>query len=107
MYFQVPGRGSFFQNNRHQGAVPGVILRLRRFFLSTPHDSPRNDGWDAVVCQPVGWQERRSLLSKGAMVAHQATVDADFWHVALGPGETKVLTLEQLDDLFRLDIIDA
>jgi hypothetical protein len=41
------------------------------------------------------------------MLAHQSTVEADFWHVALAPGETKVLTLEQLDDLFRLDIIDA
>jgi hypothetical protein len=42
------------------------------------------------------------------MVAHQAAVEAaEFWHVAMAPGETKVLTLEQLDDLFRLDIIDA
>jgi hypothetical protein len=32
---------------------------------------------------------------------------SDFWHVAIAPGETKILTLEQLDDLFRLDIIDA
>lgn len=51
------------------------------------------------------------------MVAHAARsraqaessrpVDDDRWHVILASGETKVLTLEQLDDLFRLDIIDA
>ncbi len=42
------------------------------------------------------------------MIAEQATVDAsELWYVAMAPGETKVLTLEQLDDLFRLDIIDA
>jgi hypothetical protein len=34
-------------------------------------------------------------------------VDDDLWHVIVASGETKVLTLEQLDDLFRLDIIDA
>lgn len=51
------------------------------------------------------------------MVAHAARsraqaessrpVDDDLWHVIVASGETKVLTLEQLDDLFRLDIIDA
>ncbi len=33
--------------------------------------------------------------------------DPDLWHVLLAPGETKVISLEQLDDLFRLEIIDA
>jgi hypothetical protein len=28
------------------------------------------------------------------------------WHVRIAPGEVKVLTLEQVDDLFRLDMID-
>lgn len=32
--------------------------------------------------------------------------DDELWHVAIAPDEIKVLTLEQLDDLFRLDIID-
>jgi hypothetical protein len=42
------------------------------------------------------------------MMAAHATVDpGDLWHVAVAPGDTKVLSLEQLDDLFRLDIIDA
>lgn len=41
------------------------------------------------------------------MVA-QATVEAgETWYVAIAPGETKVLTLEQLDDWFRLELIDA
>jgi hypothetical protein len=29
------------------------------------------------------------------------------WHVRIAPGEVKLLTLEQIDDLFRLDMIDA
>lgn len=33
--------------------------------------------------------------------------DADRWHVRLAPGEVKVLTLDQIDDLFRLDMIDG
>lgn len=31
----------------------------------------------------------------------------DLWHVRFGPDEVKQLTLEQLDDLFRLDVISA
>jgi len=31
----------------------------------------------------------------------------DKWHVALAPGEVKVVSLEQLDDLYRLSIVDA
>jgi hypothetical protein len=29
------------------------------------------------------------------------------WHVRIAPGEVKLLTLEQIDDLFRLDMIDG
>jgi len=32
--------------------------------------------------------------------------DEDSWHVELAPGEVKVLSLEQVDDLYRLEIID-
>ncbi len=35
------------------------------------------------------------------------TQDADKWHVALAPDEVKIVSLEQLDDLFRLSIVDA
>jgi hypothetical protein len=31
----------------------------------------------------------------------------DKWHVALAPGEVKIVSLEQLDDLYRLSIVDA
>jgi hypothetical protein len=34
-------------------------------------------------------------------------VEDDKWHVALAPGEVKIVSLEQLDDLFRLSIVDA
>jgi hypothetical protein len=34
-------------------------------------------------------------------------IDGDKWHVALAPGDVKVVSLEQLDDLFRLSIVDA
>src|SRR6185295_454 len=33
--------------------------------------------------------------------------DDELWHVRMSPNEVKQLTLEQLDDLFRLDIIEA
>ncbi len=33
--------------------------------------------------------------------------DDDKWHVALAPGEVKIVSLEQLDDLYRLSIVDA
>jgi hypothetical protein len=33
--------------------------------------------------------------------------DDDLWHVRLAPDEVKQLTLEQLDDLFRLEVIEA
>jgi hypothetical protein len=33
--------------------------------------------------------------------------EEDRWHVRFAPGEVKLLTLEQIDDLFRLDMIDA
>lgn len=34
-------------------------------------------------------------------------IDGEKWHVALAPGDVKVVSLEQLDDLFRLSIVDA
>jgi len=39
------------------------------------------------------------------MVPHMA--DEELWHVRLSPDEVKVLTLDQLDDLFRLEVIEA
>ena len=35
------------------------------------------------------------------------SVADDRWHVRMAPGEVKVLTLEQIDDLFRLEMIDG
>ena len=34
-------------------------------------------------------------------------MDEDLWHVRIAPDEVKQLTLEQLDDLFRLEVIEA
>ena len=31
----------------------------------------------------------------------------ELWHVRMSADEVKVLTLEQIDDLFRLEVIDA
>src|SRR5689334_20218064 len=33
--------------------------------------------------------------------------DEERWHVRIAPGEVKLLTLEQIDDLFRLEMIDG
>ncbi len=35
------------------------------------------------------------------------SMDDDLWHVRIAPDEVKQLTLEQLDDLFRLEVIEA
>jgi hypothetical protein len=40
-------------------------------------------------------------------VNEPAVNDDDKWHVQLAPDDVKVVTLEQLDDLFRLSIVDA
>ncbi len=45
------------------------------------------DDWSAVNAAPI--------------------VEEDKWHVAIAPGEVKVVSLEQLDDLFRLSIVDS
>jgi len=34
-------------------------------------------------------------------------MDDDLWHVRIAPDDVKQLTLEQLDDLFRLEVIEA
>jgi len=33
--------------------------------------------------------------------------DDDTWHVAIAPDEVKIVSLEQLDDLFRLSLVDS
>lgn len=33
--------------------------------------------------------------------------EKDLWHVLVAPGDTKVLSLDQLDDFFRLDVING
>jgi hypothetical protein len=35
------------------------------------------------------------------------STEEERWHVRIAPGEIKVLSLEQIDDLFRLDMIDG
>ncbi len=35
------------------------------------------------------------------------SADEERWHVRIAPGEIKLLTLEQIDDLFRLEMIDG
>src|SRR5437868_1398659 len=41
-------------------------------------------------------------------VSHPRPIaDDEKWHVQLGPDEVKIVSLEQLDDLFRLSIVDS
>lgn len=41
------------------------------------------------------------------MVARTASLnDEDIWHVQVADGDVRIVSLEQLDDLFRLDLID-
>ncbi|MEO7033825.1 MAG: DUF4339 domain-containing protein, partial [Polyangiaceae bacterium] len=50
--------------------------------------------------EAVSWDDRSE--SNGP-----PTQDGDKWHVAVAPDDVKVVSLEQLDDLFRLSIVDA
>jgi hypothetical protein len=43
----------------------------------------------------------------GATHGSHAQTEEDLWHVAVNPEEVKIMTLEKLDDLFRLSIVDA
>ena len=47
-----------------------------------------------------GWSQLSAILGADEEEAN------DTWYALLAPGEVKTLTLEQLDDFFRLDIID-
>ncbi len=54
------------------------------------------------------WQEGMASWQKlGALLEATAEKEAPeaLWHVLLGPGDSRQLTLEQLDDLYRLDIV--
>ncbi|MEO8903639.1 MAG: DUF4339 domain-containing protein, partial [Polyangiaceae bacterium] len=50
--------------------------------------------------EAVSWDD-------GAAANAPPTQDGDKWHVAIAPDDVKVVSLEQLDDLFRLSIVDA
>lgn len=45
------------------------------------------------------------VLDEDALLEEESA-DDEQWHVLMAPGEVKVLSLEQLDDFFRLEVID-
>ena len=51
-------------------------------------------------------ESQPQLESYVARPAGRAT-EISVWHVAVSSDDVKVMTLEQLDDAFRLDVIDT
>lgn len=63
---------------------------------------------EVIDDQTYVWQKGMPEWSQLATILGPDEEDAssEIWHVQMAPGEIKTLTLEQLDDFYRLDIID-
>ena len=59
---------------------------------------------ETYICQP-GMKE---WLQVGSFIgASQAQQPEDQWQVAMGPGDVRTISLDQLDDFYRLGVIDG
>src|SRR5450432_1955772 len=53
-----------------------------------------------MMAQAIDWDD-------SATVSGQPVPANEAWHVAVGPDDVKVVSLEQLDDMFRLSLVDS
>ncbi len=53
-----------------------------------------------MMAEAVDWED-------SATVSGMPVAPEDAWHVAIAPDDVKVVSLEQLDDMFRLSLVDA
>lgn len=59
---------------------------------------------ETYICQP-GMKE---WLQVGSFIgASQAQQPDDHWQVAMGPGDVRTVSLDQLDDFYRLGVVDG
>src|SRR5215213_2016432 len=62
--------------------------------------------WPLKIYSPRRPGGRRSRRAVG-LLQRRTMSDDELWHVRVSADEVKQLTLEQIDDLYRLDVIDA
>src|SRR5258706_2662200 len=53
-----------------------------------------------MMAEAIDWED-------SATVSGQPVAADEAWHVAVAPDEVKVVSLEQLDDMFRLSLVDS
>src|SRR3954452_9234697 len=53
-----------------------------------------------MMADAIDWDD-------SATVSGKPVPPDEAWHVAVAPDEVKVVSLEQLDDLFRLSLVDS
>lgn len=53
-----------------------------------------------MMAEAVDWED-------SATVSGKPVAPEEAWHVAVAPDDVKVVSLEQLDDMFRLSLVDA
>jgi hypothetical protein len=87
----------------HVEVVPGEVKKLTLEQIGDALRTQIIDGSTQVYC-PVTHQWR-SLEDTVEGVMSPAEPDEQF-HVAVAPGDVRCLTLEQLDELYRQDVID-
>src|SRR5687767_13877241 len=94
------------------GSVAHGFLAMRRSRVSAePWNSPpRSDGqradFHAIDKNPLTTETVRPALAQNVRPAkNNGHVRRRAWHVQVSVDEVKTLTLEQIDDLYRLDVI--
>jgi GYF domain 2 len=55
-----------------------------------------------MMAQAIDWDDSSVATASGQPVATD-----EAWHVAVAPDDVKVVSLDQLDDMFRLSIVDS
>src|SRR5450432_673907 len=55
-----------------------------------------------MMAEAIDWDD-----SSVATVSGQPVAPEEAWHVAVAPDDVKVVSLDQLDDMFRLSLVDS
>ncbi len=90
------------ESSYHVEVVPGEVKKLTREQIRDAVRTEVIDGSTQVYCPTTRrWRSLEDTV-EGVVV----TEPEQQFHVEVAPGDVKCLTLEQLDDLYRLDVVD-